>query len=79
MFHWYWCESRTANGSRYRFSKGQKKTLRKIRIRWNGDDSGDIGAQQYLNDITGNVEINLEEARLAKYNIFTDIAVKHLG
>ena len=38
-----------------------------------------LRAPQYLNDITGNVEINLEEARLARRNFFTDIAVRHLG
>ena len=67
VFHWYWCESRTANGSRSRFSQRSEKHYARIRVRWNGDDLGDIG----------NAEINLEEARLAKRNVFAHIAVRH--
>ena len=65
------------------FQKSKKNRYARYRIRRYGDDSewyqARLGAQQYLIDITRNVEINIEEARLAKRNIFTDIAVRHLG
>ena len=64
------------------FFQRSKKHYTRFRIRYNGNDSGDIKHDSELNNIqndnTGNVEINLEEARLAKRNVFTDIAVKHL-
>ena len=71
---------RNCERSKNPFFQRSKKHFASFRIWWNGDDSVDIGAQQYLNNITGNVELNLEEARLAKCNVFTDIAaMRHLA
>ena len=66
------------------FSRGQTQTFG---FDENDDDSSDnvddydyqARARQYLTGSTRNIEINLEEARLAKRDVFTlvDIAVRH--